>query len=488
MANKSLYVRSNYQVNQTPQFKVLSSDQCEEAYLSALEILERTGADIFSAEALSLFVNGGCWVEGNRVRFPSHIVEMAVQTVPSRVVISNRKGERTMFLEGQNTFVGPGTGSNFVIDPFSGERRDIQKSDYQQTALVCDALPNIDFVSGVGGCSFGDLVKNTTKPIVQKVAGLQQCEKILKIAAVVAGSAEAVRRSPFFILQVESTSPLSGSGEAIDQVIFAGKNRVPVIYATQAFSGDLAPATMAGSLAMALADCLVGLVANQLAESGAPFVMGGLLSSFDQKSNSRTFGAPEHGLLSSALVDICRYLHIPNYIMGGCTDSKILDAQGSLEAAFSLLSGGLSGANVIQGCNVIESGNTTSLDLLVMSDEIMGMVKRILRGIDVNDDTMAVDVIDEVGPGGHFLGAEHTIMNFRSETWWPTLLNRKRYDEWSAGGKKTLAQRTNEKTQSILHNHQPESLPEETIAKINELLAQMEKQGCEIERRDSHEI
>ncbi|MEL7566700.1 MAG: trimethylamine methyltransferase family protein, partial [Dehalobacterium sp.] len=239
---------------------------------------------------------------------------------------------------------------------------------------------------------------------------------------------------------------------------------------------------------MALADCLVGLVANQLAESGAPFIMGGLLSSFDQKSNSRTFGAPEHGLLSSALVDVCRYLHIPNYIMGGCTDSKILDAQGSMEAAFFLLSGGLSGANIIQGCNVLESGDATSLDLLVMSNEIMGMVKRILRGIEVEDETMAVDVVDEVGPGGHFLGSEHTIMNFRSETWWPTLMNRKRYDDWCAGGKKTLAQRTNEKTQEILKNHQSEPLPEETIAKINEVLAQFDQQGCGIERGDSHEI
>ncbi|MEL7566699.1 MAG: trimethylamine methyltransferase family protein, partial [Dehalobacterium sp.] len=239
MANKSLYVRSNYQVNQTPQFKVLSSDQCEEAYLSALEVLERTGADIFSAEALNLFANGGCWVEGNRVRFPSHIVEMAVQTVPSRVVISNRKGERAIFLEGQNNFVGPSMGGNFVLDPISGERREFQKSDYQQTALVADALPNIDFVSGVGGCSFGDLVKNTTKPIIQKVNNVKQCEKILKIAAAVTGSSESVRRSPFFIFQIASTSPLSGSGEAMDQVIFAAQNRVPVIYATQAFSGDL---------------------------------------------------------------------------------------------------------------------------------------------------------------------------------------------------------------------------------------------------------
>jgi len=474
VTKKSLYVRSNFKVNQTPQFKVLSGDQCEDVYLSALEVLERTGADILSKEGLGLFKNGGCWAEGERVHFPSSVVERAVKNVPSRIVISNRKGERALFLEAQNVYFGPGSGQNYVFDILTGERRAFQREDHEHTATVCDALPNIDFVAGKGACAFADLVKNTTKPIVQKASSVDQCRDIVNLAVAVAGSVEAVERKPFFIFQVESDSPLRGSAAALDQVIFAGKKRLPVIYSTRAFAGDGLPVTMAGALVMALADSLVGLVANQLAGCGAPFMMGGLLSALDLDNGSQSCGAPEHGLLSSAFVDVCRYLQIPNFSMGGCTDSPVLDAQGSVETAFSVLSSGLSGANLIQGCNVMESGNTASLDLLVMNDEIIGMVKRILKGIPVDDDTMAVDVIDEVGPGGHFLGSEHTILNFRSQTWWPTIINRNRYDDWTGAGKKTLAQRVNEKTRGILNNHQPEPLSQDTLAKINEILSKIE--------------
>jgi len=477
VTNKSLYVQANYEVNRTPQFKVLSNDQCEEAYLGALEILERTGVEIDSAEALRLFQDNGGWVDGNRVRFPSAVIERLVKNVPCRLVISNRTGKRTLFLEAQNIYLGPGSGQSFVLDPLTGERRAFQNSDDEKTALVCDALSNIDFAAGQGVYAFADLVKNTVKPIIVQVSTVEQCTDIMDIAVAVAGSKEAVERNPFFMLRVESTAPLKGAGGAIDAAIFAGKNQIPVIYSTQAFSGDTAPGTMAGSLVLVLADCLVGLAAHQLTKPGAPIVMGGLISALDKGTNTRSYGSPEHGLLSSAFVDVCRYLHIPSFVMGGCTDAKAIDAQGSVEAVFSLLSGGLSGANLIQGCNIVESGNTASLDLLVMNNEIIGMVKRVLKGIPATDETMAVDVIDEVGPGGHFLGAEHTLTNFRGETWWPSLLNRNRYDDWVAGGKKTLSKRVNEKTQNILHTHQPEPLPEDRLAGINKILAALKSRA-----------
>jgi len=471
VANKSLYVRSSYQVNQTPQFKMLSNDQCEEAYLSALEVLERTGADIFSADIRNMLLEAGCWLDGNRVRFPGRVVEKAVSTAPSRVAVCNRKGERALFLEAQNTYAGPSVGNGLVLDVFSGERRERQAADDQQAAVICDALPNIAFAAGIGAAAFADIVSHTVKPVVLKVSSVEEGEKIFRLAATVAGGEQAARQKPFAILQVDSASPLYHAGTTADLAAFAGRNNQPLAYVVQATAGSQLPKTMAGALAMALADGLLGLTINQLAGSGAPFIIGGMLTAPDRKNGAITAAGPEANLLSSAFVDVCRWLRLPNMIGSGASDAKAIDPQSSQEAAFALLAGGLSGANLVSGCNMMESGRTGSLDQLVMSDEILGMVKRIQRGIVVDDDTMAVDVIDAVGPGGHFLGEEHTMLNFRSETWRPTLMNRKRYDDWMAGGGKTLGQRVNEKAQGILQKHQPEPLNADVLDKIRKILA-----------------
>lgn len=485
MTKKSLYVRSNYEVYQTPQFKVLSDDQCEEIYLGAIEALERVGADVYSKEALEIFARGGCWVEGNRVRFPSRLVEWAVRTAPSRIVLSDRNGKRTMFLEGDNVYYGPGPTNTFTLDPFTGERRRPKKSDTVRAGIVCDALPNIDYAMDNGTPmdvtptladvhAFEALLTNTTKPIIHWGFGVDQYQDIVDMAAAVAGGLTELQKRPFIILYSESSPPLRHSDEAIDKAIFAAKNNIPCIYTPCTFAGGVAPATMAGSILISVADCLVGIVAGQLVREGSPFIMGGLISTMDMSSSILAYGAPELSLLSAGLSNVARYMGIPSFSTGGCTDSKVIDAQMALEAAFSILVGGLSGANIIHDCNYMEYGATGSLELMVMDDEIIGMVKRILKGIQVNDETMAVDIIDKVGPGGHFLGEEHTMQNFKTEFWWPKLLNRMRYDEWKANGGKTLGQKVKEKTQDIINNHRAEPLPDKTLEEIKGIVARAE--------------
>jgi len=485
LTSQSSYVRANFEVNQTPQFKVLSDAQCEEIYNGALEALERTGADVYSKEALELFAKGGCRVEGNRVRFPSRLVEWAVRTAPSRIAISDRNGKRSMFLEGNNVYYGPGPTNTYTLDPFTGERRRPKISDTVRAGIVCDALPNIDYAMDNGTPmdvtptladvhGFEALVTNTTKPIIHWGFGVDQYQDIVDMAAAVRGGIKELQNNPFIILYSESSPPLRHSDEAIDKAIFAARNDIPIIYTPCTFAGGVAPATMAGSILISVADSLVGLVAGQLVREGSGFIMGGLISTMDMSSSILAYGAPELSLMSAGLSNVARYLHIPSFSTGGCTDSKVIDAQMSLEAAFSILVGGLSGANIIHDCNYMEYGATGSLELMVMDDEIIGMVKRILRGIEVNDETLAVDVIDNVGPGGHFLGEAHTMKHFKTETWWPTLISRIRYDEWKATGSKTLGQRVKEKTQDIINNHRAEPLPEKTLAEIKAIIERAE--------------
>ena len=488
--SKSQYVRSNYQVNSTPQLKMLSDDQCETILNGALEALERTGAEIHSPEALEIFKKGGCWVEGNMVRFPSHLVEWAIRSAPSRIVISNQKGERTMFLEGQNVYYGPGPTNTYTLDPFTGERRRAKKSDTVRAAKVIDALPNIDFAMDCGTVmdvtptlsdvhAFQAMLENTTKPIIHWGFGIDQYQDIIDMAAVVAGGMEALQRDPFILLYSESSPPLRHSSEAIDKAIFAAKNNVPIVYTPCTFAGGVAPATMAGTLVIAVADSLVGLVAGQLVRKGSGFVMGGLISTMDMSSTILSYGAAELSLLSAGLTSVARHMKIPMFSTGGCTDSKVIDTQMGIEAAFSILIAGLSGANLIHDCSYMEYGATSSLELMTMDDEIIGMVKKILGGVLVNDEQMAVDIIDKVGPGGHYLAEDHTMAHFR-ENWAPTLINRLRIDGWKAEGSKSMGQRAKEKCQDIINNHKPEQKSASVLAEIQAIVDRAEVREAKI--------
>jgi len=488
--SRSQYVRSNYQVNSTPQLKMLSDDQCETVLNGALEVLERTGAEIHSPEALEIFRAGGCFVEGNMVRFPTHLVEWAIRSAPSRIVISNQKGERTMFLEGQNVYYGPGPTNTYTLDPFTGERRRPRKTDTVRAAKVIDALPNIDFAMDCGTVmdvtptlsdvhSFQAMLENTNKPIIHWGFGIDQYQDIIDMAAAVVGGMDALQRDPFILLYSESSPPLRHSSEAIDKAIFAAKNNIPIVYTPCTFSGGVAPATMAGTLVIAVADSLVGLVAGQLVRKGSGFVMGGLISTMDMSSTILSYGAAELSLLSAGLTAVARHMNLPMFSTGGCTDSKVIDTQMGIEAAFSILIAGLSGANLIHDCSYMEYGATSSLELMTMDDEIIGMVKKILGGVLVNDEQMAVDIIDKVGPGGHYLAEDHTMAHFR-ENWAPTLINRLRIDGWKAEGGKSMGQRVKEKCQDIINNHQPEQKSASVLAEIQAIVDRAEAREAKL--------
>lgn len=481
---RSLYTRCNYQVNQTPTWKMLSNDQCEDIYLTAVELLERTGVDIYSAEALDILAGAGCWIDGNRARFPGHLIEQAVQAAPRRVTLCNRGGQRALRLEATNVYCGPGANNKMLVDPASGELRQAVKNDVASTAKVCDALKNIDFVMSNGipsdvspalskAYAFEALVTNTAKPIVQDCGSVAEMQDIIDMAAAVAGDLDKLQQNPFLALQVATEGGLIHSAAALEQVICAAKNSIPLIYNTQVVAGVTAPASVAGALVVALADVLVGVVLSQQVRSGAPVIAGGFLTIRDEGCD-KSYGAPELSMLATGLANVLRYIGLPSFSSAGGTDAKLSDSQMGMELAFSLLHAGLGGINVINGCGQLESGKTGSLEMIVMSDEVMGMVKRILRGIEVNEERLARGVVDRVSPGGHYLGEDHTMKFFRKEFWWPTLMSRNRFKDWEALGSKSLGQRVHEKTETILSTHTVEQLPEATLARLKEILDKAE--------------
>lgn len=482
---KSLYSQANNEVNQTIFWKMLSDDQCENIFMTALEVLERTGAEVQNKEALELFEKAGCWVDGNRVRIPSSLTEWAVRTAPSRITLCDRNGKRALSLETTNVYYGPGHENVNVLDPQTGEFRKPLKADVANTAIVCDGLKNIDFVMSNGQPSdvkptmaevhaFEALVSNTAKPVVQSVKTVEQAQAVVDIASAIAGGLRELQKNPFVVLHIQTEGTLTHSDNTLAKVIFAAKNGVPFVYNTKLVAGDTAPATPAGAIVVALADVLVGIILSQLVRQGAHIIAGGLFTIDDKANGIQPLGAPEVELMGTGFANVLRYLHVPNFGFAGATDAKHSDAQMGLESAFSILHAGLSGTNLIHGCGQMEYGLTGSLELLVMGDRAMGMTRRIMKGVETNEERLARGVIDAVQPGGHYLGEEHTMKYFRSEVWWPTLMNRKRIDDWTALGAKPMGQRVKEKTQDLLKNHLPAKLAEAKVTEIQAIVAKAE--------------
>jgi len=295
------------------------------------------------------------------------------------------------------------------------------------------------------------------------------------MACEVVGGEDEFARTPLFVVYNEPVSPLSHSAEAVEKLLYAADKGIPAMYTPGTTCGATAPATLAGGMVQGLAEYLVGLVLAQLKRRGAPLIMGGVTTVMDMATSAFSYGAPDLVLISAAMTDVAKWLGLPMFSTAGCSDAKVLDQQAAIESAMSVTIAALSGANLIHDVGYLESGRLGSFDMLVMSDEVISMAKHILGGIAVTPETLSVDVIEKVGPGGHYLAQEHTRKHFRSEMWFPTLMDRQMRRAWQATGSKTMAERVRAKVRSILEQHTPMPIPAQVEARLEAIVAEADK-------------
>lgn len=466
---------ANYAAFMTPQFRVLSDDQLEKIHLASLEILRRTGVDVLAREARDLLDAAGAVVQDTRVRIPAHLVEWAIRVAPSRVVLCSRDGNPAMPLEAGSYFYGTGSDARYILDPHTGERRPAFTEDVVNMVRVCDFLSHIDFVMCMGIASdvtdsisdvhhFKAMVSNTSKPIVFTAWNVRNLQDIVSMAESVAGSPEAFRSRPFAALYAQPISPLRFAPEGLENLLYMAEKGLPLVYKPAVLGGASGPITYAGQLALCNAEALAGLLMAQLKREGTPVVYGGGFTPLDMRT-AVSAPSPEYWMLTAARAELARYYGLPNFSYAGDSASKVCDAQAAAEAAISILITALSGANLIHDVGYLDSHLTSSFDMLVLCDEIIGMVKRMMEGIRVDEESLALQLIDDVGPGGSFLGAEHTLRHFR-ENWYPTLMDRSRYESWLGKGGKSLSDVVNEKVRDVLANHAPGPLDADVSADL----------------------
>lgn len=468
-----------------PRLQVLGRDQAWAIHGAALEILGKVGFWMGHAGARAMLGDAGCEVSKEGwVRMPAHVVEDALRSAPRQVDIFDQNGAKAMPLTGDNFFYGTGSDTLFTLDLASSERRRAILKDTANFARLVDALENLSFAMSMSNpqdvpiddiyvCAFAEMVKNTSKPIVFIAGNAGDVKRIHEIACLVAGGRENFERKPFILNYSEAISPLRFPEEVMEKVLFCAQNRIPICFPSGSNAGGGAPVTLAGALALGIAENLVGLVVHQLAGKGSPFVFGPNVSVLDMNSTVISYGCPEWSLTQAALADMRDQIyHIPIWAFAGATDSKLMDAQAGAEAMFSVVTSMLCRANLIHDVGYIEYGTTSSLEMVVMVNELVAMSRHFIEGIPVDPGTLAVEAVERVArgvPGSMFLSDEHTFDHFRQSLFMPRLLDRSRYDTWEKMGRMDLYQRCNQEARRLLAEHPVQAKPAEVLREIQRI-------------------
>jgi trimethylamine--corrinoid protein Co-methyltransferase len=461
---------------------MLAQDELEQLHGAALDILATTGLNVHHPDMRRQLVAAGASAEEERrVTIPRPMVEQALRSARRGLVIYDRLSRPTMPLDPHHSYFGTGSDLVKTYDVDTGERRSSRLEDVGQAARLCDALDEIDFVmsNALPGevpnqeaepRQYYAMLCNTVKPVIMtSFSGLETFERLHQMACAVAGGEQAFRQRPNLIMYGQFVSPLQHDRQAIERLIFCADHEIPLIYVATIMPGASGPITLAGSLALAAAESLAGLVMHQVRRPGAPFIFGACVSPLDMRTMLFPYGSPEWRLNDLVMAELARFYGLPVFGTGGATDSKRVDAQAGAECALSLLVAAMAGVNLIHDVGYLESGIAGSLESIVLGTEQIRWIKQFVAGVPVSNETFALEAIHEVGPGRQFLDHAHTLQHLRRVMWAPRLADRRNYETWSAGGGQDCAARARDDARQLVHAHQPLLLDAALDATLREL-------------------
>jgi trimethylamine--corrinoid protein Co-methyltransferase len=456
---------------------VLTRAQIEKLHTDTLVVLEQTGVEVYEERSRQLLAKAGAAVEGSRVRIQASLVDQALSTVPKKLLIYDRDGGPAMRLAPGYIYFGTGSDTTWVVDPETGQRRRTDLNSIRMTTRLADALANLDFVMSMGTAPetapqladqyhFAAMVESTTKPIMFTVQSEQAARSIAAMCALVCGGPESLGERPFAMLYAMPTAPLCHTAEALSALLVCAEAGIPAVYSSAPLFGATGPITIAGSLVVANAEMLSGLVIQQLHRPAAGFIHGPIAGPLDMRTMVNNYCGPDATLALAAGAQLARYYGLPVFGLGGSSDSKVFDQQAAAEASMQLITSALAGANLVHDVGYLESGMTASPEAMTFMDEVIDQVRYILRGVPVSDEANMVMDILEVGPRGSFLTRDSTLDNFREAMWTGPLTDRRRYEEWAESGAMDAGARTRARTLQLLRNHEPRPLDQNIALRL----------------------
>jgi len=464
--------------------RLLSEEQIRAIHDASLAILRDTGVMVHHEEVLKLLAQAGARVDRTHkiARLSESLVMDCIGRAGKKYVLYGRSAERIARF-GYGDFVLMSSPGQYAwVEMDSGRRRAPTTQDLDEAVRLGDALPNLTIVGAMATVAdvpaqYRDvlltaaLVKGTTKPTRTWVANGRSARYVLEIYRTVAGGEAALRERPMVEAFLEPISPLQLPRDGLDVLMEFVRAGQPASFGPMAMASGTAPATLAGTLAQENAEILAGIVVTQLVASGTPVTYGGIPHVMDPRTNICSFGSPEQGLMAVAMVQLARHYGFPSYINVGLTDAKVPDVQAGIEKGASLVLGILAGADTFGHAGICGTDHGASLSWLLIDDELMAFAKRIARGLEVEPETLAADVIHSVGPGGNFLSEEHTVRHFRREIWSPgPAWTRQTWDAWAGAGGSSMAERAAAEVRRILAAHRPEPIEDGLAREIDRIV------------------
>jgi len=456
----------------------LTRDQARSIHEASVRLLENVGIVANHPWVREILAAAGAAVDGTRVRVPRALVEWALDVAPRTFVLHDRAGRPVMEVGGDNVYFGVGPGTLDILDHRTGERRPSTLADTAEGARVVDALPRIDYLMSLFTPldidqrvayvhEFKAMLRNCTKPCIFMSHASDDLRSMVAMLEAVAGGVDALREKPRGIGYANITHPFRHEFEDLERLLFLAGKGVPLTYVPLTMAGVSGPITRAGATAVANAGELFGLVVAQLVNEGCPVaVAGGASAKLDMRSMVTIFSAPESRV---AFTQMARFYDLPHFGLAGASDSKVVDEQAAAEAALTMMAEALAGSNLIHDVGYMDSGNSNSLAQIVICDEIVGWIRRFMEPVVVDEETLALELIERLAPMGDYLGEDHTMAHV-DDDWYPGLFDHSSHDKWLKGGALRLGEKAARRVDELLAAHRVEDLSPAVLEQIDAII------------------
>ncbi len=461
---------------------ILSSEDVRRIHTATLDLIESVGVRFPSHKALDIWEAHGAKVDRQTmiVRAPGRLIEDALKKAPPVYTLAARDPAQDLPMDGKHVFLGTDGCGVEVIDPFTGQRHRSGKQDVADCTRVADALEEVGFwwcMVSAQDCppesrSLHELEVawlNTTKHVqTETIVNEREMRAAVEMAAAIAGGHDKLRQRPILSIMQCTACPLGHDGGSIEAGLVAAEAGLPVGYMTMTSCASTAPATLAGNLVVGNAEVISALALMELAHPGAPVYYAAAQTVMDLRTGGYTGGGPEDYLFGAATNVLSDFYNVPLSMGAFATGAKEPDWQAAVDNSFSSLMASLTGSDMLLGCGLLHGSRILSYEMMVMDCEIYSIVRKMMDGIVVNDETLALDVIRAVGPSGNFLAQKHTRKHMR-ELWQPRLIDRRPYEVWEQkrDGSRDWAR---QRAQDILKNHQPDPLDPQLAAELARII------------------
>ena len=483
-----------YGIRKGIQFRIMDKESLVKIHWATLHILEKVGVRVDSLACRNLLMENGCELDEKQrgvVRIPSGLVEEALSKKRTSIVLAARNPRYDAPQDLAHSYVTASGNGAIAVDFETGRRRPSIKEDVVKSSRIIDALPNVhihwpmvtstDKSPKTAHLHDLDASLNNTEKHVMFETGvtLFDAKHLSKMSHLAGGGEKEFRRRPITSALQCTIAPLQHDAQVTEAGIEFARNGLPLVWFCMPQMGATGPATIAGSIVLGNAEVLSALVMTQLAVPGAAVIYGLGIAPLDMKTTVRAGGSPEHAICSAIATELAHFYGMPACV-GVSSTANAPGDQACLETFTGLVGPLLAGADSMCGIGLLEDGTSLHLEEIVIEEEIVGIIERMIRGEIVDDETLALDVIERVGVGKNFLAQRHTLQHARSDFFVPKLIDRRSYDAWSADGAKSMRDRARDRVNEILREHQPDPLDRDVQMGLRDIIEQAE---TEVQRK-----